>query len=84
MRPHAQPSDTEEAKWRAEFEKLGRETVRVAILRGQGFTPDRKRELLFYGFGKKRRRQKAGSATLTGISNGRSWPPQPQPCLASS
>jgi hypothetical protein len=45
MRPHAQPSDTEEAKWRTEFEKLGRETVRVAILRGQGFTPDRKREL---------------------------------------
>jgi hypothetical protein len=36
MRPHAQPSDTEEGKWRAEFEKLGRETVRVAIYRGQG------------------------------------------------
>lgn len=45
MRPRAQPSDTEEAKWRAEFEKLGRETVRVAIYRGQGFSPDRKREL---------------------------------------
>jgi hypothetical protein len=45
MRPHAQPSDTEEGKWRAEFEKLGRETVRVAIYRGQGFSPDRKREL---------------------------------------
>ncbi len=45
MGPHAQPSDIEEAKWRAEFEKLGRETVRVAILRGQGFTPDRKLEI---------------------------------------
>jgi len=40
-----QPNDKEEAKWRAEFEKLGRETVRVAIYRGQGFSPDRKREL---------------------------------------
>jgi hypothetical protein len=28
----AQPSDTEEGNWRAEFEKLGRETVRVANL----------------------------------------------------
>jgi hypothetical protein len=40
-----QPSDNEEAKWRAEFEKLGRETVRIAIYRRQGFSPDRKREL---------------------------------------
>ena len=45
MRPQAQPSDTEEAEWRAEFERLGRETVRVAIYRAQGFSPDRKREL---------------------------------------
>jgi hypothetical protein len=35
----------EEAKWRAEFEKLGREAVRIAVSRGQGFSPDRKREL---------------------------------------
>jgi hypothetical protein len=40
-----QPSDEDEPKWRAEFEKLGRETVRAAILRGQGFSSDRKREL---------------------------------------
>jgi hypothetical protein len=40
-----QPSDKDEAKWRAEFEGLGRETVRAAIFRGQGFSPDRKREL---------------------------------------
>ncbi len=39
-----QPSDQEEAKWQAEFERLGRETVRVAIFRGQGFSPH-KREL---------------------------------------
>jgi hypothetical protein len=45
MRPDAQPSDIQEATWRAEFEKLGRETVRVAIYRGQGLSPDRKREL---------------------------------------
>jgi hypothetical protein len=38
-------SDNEEANWRAEFEKLGRETVRIAIYRRQGFSPDRKREL---------------------------------------
>lgn len=40
-----QLTDKEAAKWRAEFEKLGRETVRIAISRGQGFSPDRKREL---------------------------------------
>jgi hypothetical protein len=39
------PNDKEEAKWRAEFEKLGREAVRLAITRGQGFVPERKREL---------------------------------------
>jgi len=42
-----QPNDKEEAKWRAEFEKLGRETVRVAIYRGQGFSPDRKLAILW-------------------------------------
>jgi hypothetical protein len=40
-----QPSDKDEANWRAEFEKLGRETVRAAIFRGQGLSPGRKREL---------------------------------------
>ena len=45
MRPEAQPSDIQEATWRAEFERLGRETVRVAICRGQGLSPDRKREV---------------------------------------
>jgi hypothetical protein len=45
MIEQAQLTAQEEAKWRAEFEKLGRETVRVAIIRGQGFSPDRKREL---------------------------------------
>jgi hypothetical protein len=40
-----QTSDKDQAKWRAEFENLGRETVRAAIFRGQGFSPDRKREL---------------------------------------
>lgn len=45
MRPEAQPSDIQEATWRAEFERLGRETVRVAIYRGQGLSPDRKREV---------------------------------------
>ena len=40
-----QPSAAEDAKWRAEFEKLGREAVRLAIARGQGFVPERKREL---------------------------------------
>jgi hypothetical protein len=44
MIEQAQLTAQEEAKWRAEFEKLGRETVRVAIIRGQGFSP-RKREL---------------------------------------
>ena len=38
-------TDREEAKWRAEFEKLGREAVRIAIIRGQGFSPNRKREV---------------------------------------
>jgi hypothetical protein len=45
MIEQAQLTAQEEAKWRAEFEKLGRETVRVAIIRGQGLSPDRKREL---------------------------------------
>ena len=45
MIEQAQLTAQKEAKWRAEFEKLGRETVRVAIIRGQGFSPDRKREL---------------------------------------
>ena len=84
MRPHAQPSDTEEGKWRAEFEKLGRETVRVAIYRGQGFSPDRKRELAIYGFGKKRQLPKNGSALPVGISSGHSWPPFSPPWSPSS
>jgi hypothetical protein len=41
----AQLNANEEAKWRAEFEKLGREAVRLGITRDQGFVPDRKREL---------------------------------------
>jgi hypothetical protein len=45
MLPEAQTSDIEAATWRAEFEGLGRETVRLAIYRGQGLSPDRKREL---------------------------------------
>ena len=45
MIEQAQLTAQEEAKWRAEFKKLGRETVRVAIISGQGFSPDRKREL---------------------------------------
>jgi hypothetical protein len=40
-----QPTTAEEAKWRAEFEKLGCEAVRLGITRGQGFVPDRKREV---------------------------------------
>lgn len=39
------PTDKEIAKWRAEFESIGREAVRLAIARGQGFVPARKREL---------------------------------------
>jgi hypothetical protein len=38
-------TDNERAKWRAEFEKLGREAVRIAISRGHGLSPHRKREL---------------------------------------
>jgi hypothetical protein len=38
-------TDKEIAKWRAEFESIGREAVRLAIARGQGFVPARKREL---------------------------------------
>jgi len=45
MIEQAQLTAKEEAKWRAEFEKLGREAVRLGITRGQGFVPDRKREL---------------------------------------
>jgi hypothetical protein len=40
-----QPTPAEEAKWRGQFEALGREAVRLAIARGQGFVPERKREL---------------------------------------
>lgn len=38
-------TNKEIAKWRAEFESIGREAVRLAIARGQGFVPARKREL---------------------------------------
>jgi hypothetical protein len=38
-------TDEERAKWYAEFERLGREAVRIAISRHQGFSPNRKREL---------------------------------------
>lgn len=41
----SQPNDKERAEWRAEFETLGREALRIAISRGQGVSPDRKREL---------------------------------------
>ena len=40
-----QPNAAEEAKWYWQFEALGRDTVRLAIARGQGFVPERKREL---------------------------------------
>ena len=38
-------TDKERAEWYAEFERLGREAVRIAISRGQGFSPNRKRAL---------------------------------------
>jgi hypothetical protein len=40
-----QLTEKERVKWRAEFERLGREAVRIAISRGQGFSPNRKRAL---------------------------------------
>jgi hypothetical protein len=45
-----QPSDNEEAKWRAEFEKLGRETVRIAIYRARASRLTGSVNLLSYGF----------------------------------
>ena len=45
-----QPSDNEEAKWRAEFEKLGRETVRTAIYRARASRLTGSVNLLSYGF----------------------------------
>jgi hypothetical protein len=38
-------TDKERPEWYAEFDRLGREAVRIAISRGQGFSPSRKREL---------------------------------------
>jgi hypothetical protein len=40
-----QPTDKGRVKWRTEFERLGREAVRIAISRGQGLSPNRKRAL---------------------------------------
>jgi hypothetical protein len=38
-------TEKEEAKWRAEFERRGRQAIRDAIYSGQGIYPDRKRVL---------------------------------------
>jgi hypothetical protein len=43
--PPLQLTEKDRAKWFAEFEGLGRETVRIALSRGQGFAPNWKREL---------------------------------------
>ena len=39
------PAEKDRARWYAEFEALGREAVRIALSRGQGFPSDWKREL---------------------------------------
>ena len=70
-------TDREEAKWRAEFEKLGREAVRIAITRGQGFSPNSKREVALLWLRDKEAAAERGSAIRLGMPSGRGRPPSP-------
>ena len=69
-----QLTDAERLKWFAEFETLGREAVRIAISRGQGLSPIRKRELAVLWLREREIEKEDREVAEYRISNGRSSP----------